>query len=543
MKKTDQGNYCFIQMAQKYVEVLNIFASNLSLFNISFPGSKTLLEINQKAYMQILSNPFGIVKSTIEFQIAIAQQANSASNMLELIKLSYTQIQKYYQDLIESLNLPSQDAQYLLFFIKQYLSAVAPENFLLYNIDALNTCAQSNFQNISQGLENLAEDLKNSKYFFSPPNVDKLAFEIGVNIAATAKSIVYKNSIMELICYKPLGQTFATPILIVPPCINKYYILDLSQHNSLVKYLVDNNFQVFVISWTNPVSMQQNFDFQDYISMGVLESCSFIKQNFGYEKISTIGYCIGGTMLAIAIAYVRANKNNPHYDTFGPATFLNTMLDFSSPGEISIFIRQDLFSQLKEISSKCGYLDGIYLYTIFNMLRAKELIWSPYINNYLQGLAPKALDILYWNCDYVNLPAKLFEFYIQNMYIDNKLIQPNGIEILNTLINLKNIDVETFFLATKSDHIVPWQQNYQGMQYLSRAGVFCLSLAGHVAGVINPANSNKYAYFINRDNKNNLDPQSWLAGSYKIEGSWWGYHLDWLRGRSGKLKDSIVLLS
>jgi polyhydroxyalkanoate synthase len=403
---------------------------------------------------------------------------------------------------------------------------------MLLNTKTLETCASSNFQSLLNGLDNFEQDLKNAKQFFTIPNTDTFQFQLGKNIAATEGKVVYKNQLFELICYKPQAKTFSIPLLIVPPCINKYYVLDLSSSNSFVKWLVDNNFQVFLISWINPKSQEQNFEYEDYLKRGILAATDFISKNLGYKKINSLGYCIGGTMLATAVACSNKTRSN----SFNSATFLNTMLDFSEPGEIGIFIRTEIIQQLEQMAKTCGYLDGIYLYSVFNLLKSKDLIWSAYINNDLEGLTPKAFDILYWNADYTNLPEKMLKFYLRNMYVKNLLVKPKSLSLMRKKIDLSTINIPSFLVAAKSDHIVPWQASYKSMLNLGGNKTFCLTASGHVAGIINPPCNNKYAYWSGNIQES---AETWLEGSHKTEGSWWGHYLNWLQQNSAEIKKSI----
>jgi polyhydroxyalkanoate synthase len=265
--------------------------------------------------------------------------------------------------------------------------------------------------------------------------------------------------------------------------------------------------------------------------LGILAAAKHIQQSFNYKKINLLGYCIGGTMLASALAYC-ADKNDT---IFNSATFFNTMLDFSDPGEISIFIREEILDNLRKIAEQKGYLDGIYLYNIFNLLKSKDLIWSAYINNYVEGNLPKTFDILYWNADYVNLSAKMFDYYMENMYVKNLLIKPGGLEILGSKIDLSKVNIPSFWVASKSDHIVPWQQSHDSLKYLGGTKTFCLSGSGHVAGIINPPSQNKYSYWT-FDEQNSV---KCLEAASQYQGSWWNYYLAWLEKHSGKMKKSI----
>ena len=287
---------------------------------------------------------------------------------------------------------------------------------------------------------------------------------------------------------------FVTKHFIVPPCINKYYILDLSPHNSLVSFLVENNFQVFLISWVNPDISLSEKGFEDYLKDGILAPFEYVR-NLGFKKIDFVGYCMGGTFLAIIIAYFTAKK----IDSIHSATFFTTLLDYTHPGELGIFFNEATIKYIKEDIKLKGYFDGQYLSNSFSLLRANDLIWIFFVNNYLLGKKPMPFDLLYWNADSTNLPAKMYEEYLQNTYCNNLLKESNNLEVLGTKIDLGKVDCNSFFVATKEDHIAPWRSIYDGVKLFNGHKIFCLTDSGHVAGVVNPPAIAKYNYRLNDD--------------------------------------------
>jgi polyhydroxyalkanoate synthase len=335
---------------------------------------------------------------------------------------------------------------------------------------------------------------------------------------------------MQLICYKPKEQAHAVPIFIIPPCINKYYILDLSPNNSLISFLLENNFQVFLISWVNPDSAMVEKNFEDYLKEGLLESCEYILK-LGYQKINFVGYCIGGTFLAILLSYLKSKK----LDYVNSATFLTTLLDYDNPGELSVFINKSTIAHIETDMQQKGYFDGRYLSNSFSLLRANDLVWSFFVNNYLLGKSPMPFDLLYWNADSTNLPAKMFSYYLRNMYINNLLKVPNALTLLDTTIDLGNIDCNSFFVAAKDDHIALWRSIYQGMKLLNGNKVFCLTDSGHIAGIVNPPSSSKYSYRINDDLS--LNSEEWFTTAKEHNGSWWIHWLQWLQDNN---KDKLI---
>jgi polyhydroxyalkanoate synthase len=445
------------------------------------------------------------------------------------LKQFYLMSSELMMNHVSSLGLEPQTQRMAEFLTKQFTGAFCPSNFAISNPEVFKESMSSGWQNIAQGLDNFLSDLKQSDGVFNINTVDKLSFKIGHNIAATPGKVVFQNELMQLIAYSPKEETYEIPILVVPPCINKYYILDLSPENSYIKWMVDNGFQVFLISWVNPDKHLADKDFEDYIKDGIIASCDFIRDKAGYHHMNAVGYCIGGTMLATSLSYMAAKK----MDHIKSASFLATLLDFSDPGDIGLFINEETLKTLEEETSYRGYFDGKYLAQSFSLLRANDLIWSFFVNNYLLGKRPLPFDLLYWNSDPTNLPAKMFSFYIRNMYIDNRLTKAGGIRILGEEINLAKIKIPSFFLSCKDDHITLWKPTYKGMQVVGGEKVFCLTASGHVAGVINPPHNRKYSYWVGKNN--NLEPEKYLEDSVETQGSWWEYWGEWIKQKSGKI--------
>lgn len=337
-------------------------------------------------------------------------------------------------------------------------------------------------------------DIKKSGGLLNISTTDTSSFQIGKNLAITKGKVIFQNDLVQLICYEPKKKTHAIPIFVIPPWINKYYIMDLSEKNSLIKWLVDNNFQIFLVSWVNPTKELAHKDFENYLQEGVIEPLEYIRK-LGFEKVNAVGYCIGGTLLAIALSYYKS-KNDPIINS---ASFFTTLVDFSSPGEIGALINKSTIDYIENKVSEVGYLDGKYLSNSFSLIRANDLVWSYFVNNYLLGKSPAAFDILYGNSDATNLPAKMYIYYLKNMYINNLLKTPGALEMLGVKINLADVDIPSFSLAAKGDHIALWQSVYDGVKLFKGQRTFCLTEAGHVAGVVNPATSNKYSHMVSTD--------------------------------------------
>ena len=450
----------------------------------------------------------------------------------DFVKQFYLMSSEWLQQNIKQYELPSDLKQHLEFTTRQFIDAFSPSNFIFCNPLVLRETIESSGQNLVRGLENFLEDIKNSGDILNIQITDKSAFKLGKNIATTKGKIVFQNQLVQLICYEPKKQTHSVPLFIIPPCVNKYYILDLSAHNSMISFLVENNFQVFIVSWINPDETLADKDLEDYIKEGILEPSEYI-MTLGYKKINFVGYCIGGTFLAIALAYMKA-KNCKYINS---ASFITTLLDFKHPGEIGIFISESSIANIEKEMKIKGYFDGRYLLNSFSLLRANDLVWSFFVNNYLLGKTPLPFDLLYWNTDSTNLPYKMHSYYLRNMYLNNLLKEPGGLSIFGTKIDLRSINCNSFFIATNEDHIAPWRSVYESMKLLKGNKTFCLASSGHVAGVINPPTLFKYNYKTNDDLS--LSSESWFIKAHEHEGSWWLYWLTWLKDNSGNHEPSI----
>lgn len=422
-------------------------------------------------------------------------------------------------------------AQQISFFTKQYLDALSPSNYLLSNPEVLQQTLTQQGENILQGLQNWFQDLTKSTGYWQIQMTDMEAFAIGENIAVTPGKVIFQNRLMQLIQYEPTTkQVLQKPLLMIPPWINKYYILDLNEKKSLVKWLVDKGITVFMISWVNPDESYREVGFEDYLQEGVLTALEVIQQATTEESVNALGFCIGGTLLGVACAYLKAKNIN----TINSATFLTSLLDFREPGDIGVFIDEQQLQILEEKMALTGYLDGRAMMNTFNLLRANDLQWSYYINQYLRGQKPLPFDLLYWNSDPSNLPAKMHSYYLRNFYLENSFCVPNKMQMLNTPLDLTKVDIPCYFLSTAQDHIAPWQSTFRGAQYLAGPVTFVLGGSGHIAGVVNPPTQKKYGYhYGDSDLQSFTNPQEWLKRANAQEGSWWPHWQAWLQAHSG----------
>ena len=459
------------------------------------------------------------------------------NQLFDFIKQSYLLSARWLQQTVDNVDgLEENTLKKVDFYTRQFVDAMAPTNFLMTNPEVLRTTFETNGENLVNGLDNLLKDLENSKNGLQISMTDTKAFEVGQNIAITEGAVVYQNDLMQLIQYKASTESVSEiPLVIVPPWINKYYILDLKDSNSLVKWAVEQGQTVFIISWVNPDERLAGKGFDNYLEEGVLTALKVAKEICQTPSVNALGFCLGGTLLSCALAYLKK-----HNDTsVASATFLATMTDFSDPGELSVFIDEEQIIQLEKHMQQSGYLEGTEMAASFNMLRANDLIWNFVVNNYLLGKDPFPFDLLYWNSDNTRMPAAMHSFYLRNMYQKNALIKPGGITLLETPIHLSEIDLPVFILSTREDHIAPWQTTYAATQIYSGDVTFCLSGSGHIAGIINPPTKNKYPHWTNA----NLPPsaEDWFKNAEQHSGSWWPRWENWLRNYAGESVPARIL--
>jgi polyhydroxyalkanoate synthase len=422
------------------------------------------------------------------------------------------------------------------FYLEQVLSALAPSNFPMTNPEVIRETLATNARNLVQGMDNLIRDMEKSGDLLKITQTDLKAFEVGRNLAVTPGKVVFQNELLQLIQYTPTTERVReVPLLIVPPWINKYYILDLTPQKSFVKFAVDQGFTVFVISWVNPDERLKDKTFEDYIFGGLLAATEAVKRETGVEKINVLGYCVGGTLLATALAYLAARGEEPYRS----ATFLAAQVDFSEAGDLLVFIDDTQLKALEEMMCERGYLDGSRMATVFNLLRPKDLIWPYIVNNYLLGRKPIPFDLLYWNQDSTRMPAANHNFYLREFYHENKLAKGEMV-IAGTRLDMRKVKLPVFELATKEDHIAPARSVFKGAKFFGGPVEFVLAGSGHIAGVINPPDTKrvKYQYWTNRSNAATLE--DWLAGAKETPGSWWPYWSQWLARHSGGFVDARV---
>ncbi len=454
------------------------------------------------------------------------------NEIFDFIKQSYLLSARYIQDVVKQADgLDPKTAAKVDFYSRQFIDAMSPSNFVLTNPEVLRKTAETGGENLLRGLNNLLSDLEQGKGKLRIKMTDMEAFSLGENIGVSPGKVVYQNELMQLIQYTPsTDQVLKRPLLIAPPWINKFYILDLRPKNSFVRWAVGQGHTVFVISWVNPDARLAEKGFEDYMQDGYLAALDAIEKATGEREVNAIGYCLGGTLLASTLAYMAAKGD----DRIKSATFFVTMMDFAEAGELGVFIDEEQLRALEEKMNRRGYLEGSEMAATFNMLRANDLIWSFVVNNYLLGNEPFPFDLLYWNADSTRMPARMHSFYLRKMYQENLLAQPNGISLSGQPIDLRRIKVPAYFLSTREDHIAPWKSTYKGTQLLSGPKRFVLAASGHIAGVVNPPEGGKYGHWVGTDLP--PDPEAWLKGATEMAGSWWP---DWQRWITSQNKEMV----
>ncbi|MFN6252433.1 MAG: PHA/PHB synthase family protein [Acetobacteraceae bacterium] len=449
------------------------------------------------------------------------------NEVFDFIRQSYLLSARYMQGLVhDAEGMDEKTAQKVDFYTRQFVDAMSPTNFALTNPEVLRRTAETGGENLLKGLSNLLTDLERGQGNLRIRMTDESKFKVGENIAVTPGKVVYQNDLMQLIQYTPTTEkVLKRPLLILPPWINKYYILDLRPKNSFIRWAVDQGHTVFVVSWVNPDAKLAEKGFEDYMLEGPYAALDAIEKATGEKAVNAIGYCLGGTLLSATLAHMAVKKDI----RIKSATFFTTMVDFTEAGELGVFIDEEQLKALEAKMQKRGFLEGREMATTFNMLRANDLIWSFVVNNYLLGQDPFPFDLLYWNDDSTRMPARMHSFYLRRMYQQNDLIKPGGIELLGVKLDLRKIKLPTYILSTREDHIAPWASTYRATQTYAGDIRFVLAASGHIAGVVNPPDAGKYSHWVNSALP--ADPEAWLASSTELAGSWWP---DWQRWVSGQ---------
>lgn len=535
------------------------FTKLLNKNNFDLPNVD--LDKIQKLYIQKLSEKFNAPEDIIGFQLDLVQDYGKIwENVLtrflgeekeplfradvkdrrfkdeswndnpyfDFVKQSYVFTQNWINDLVEKKDDDKQ-SQLLSFYTRQYLDAMSPSNFAITNPQVIKEALSSNGQSFLKGTENFLNDLENSNKTLQIKTTDNEYFKLGENIASSDGNVIFKNELFELIYYTPTtDEIYQIPLLIVPAWINKFYIFDLSEKNSFVRWALDKGHSVFVISWVNPDESYADVKFEDYLIKGLLTAIDEVNAFSKTKSVNVLGYCLGGTLLTCALSYLEETKKSQKVNS---ATCLTTLIDFEDAGELSLFIDDEKLKQIDEVMAESGYFDGSNMSAMFSALRANDMIWNFVVNNYLLGKDPFAFDILYWNADTTRIPASTYRFYLKNMYINNLLKKPKGLKLGNVAIDVSKVKTPCYLLATIEDHIAPWQSCFKTFKLLENS-CFVLGESGHVSGVINPPTKQKYGYYLSPSNSSSS--KLWLENASKNLGSWWDNWALWVNKHSGE---------
>ncbi len=437
----------------------------------------------------------------------------------DYLSRSYLLTAQWLREIVDAARLEPQAKRKVEFYTRQFVDAMSPANFAWSNPEAIRLATETDGESVASGMRNLAADLDRGMISMT----DESAFEVGRNLAVTPGAVIYQNDFMQLIQYRPATDTVhERPLIMVPPCINKYYILDLQPENSFVRYAVERGHTVFMVSWRNMPPEMGRATWDDYLEHGVMKALSVAAGACGAEKVNALGFCVGGTLLGAALAVLRARGD----ESVASLTLLAAMLDFSDTGELSVFVDDAYVAKREHDFAAGGVLPGRELAITFASLRANDLIWHYVVNNYLKGRTPEPFDLLYWNSDSTNLPGAMYSYYIRNTYLENNLRVPGKLAMCGVPVDLGKVDMPAYLLATREDHIVPWRTAYASTRLLGSKIEFVLSASGHIAGVINPASKNRRNFWLNPQPEE--DPGKWLAAASPQPGSWWKHWADWL---------------
>jgi len=467
------------------------------------------------------ASPDGSRRSALERRFQ--DEAWQHSPYYELVKKSYLATSKQLAEFVDEAQVDEKSKLQLRFYARQFIDAMSPSNFPATNPEVIRTAIQTRSGSLVAGMQNLIEDLQKGRI----TRVDESAFEVGRNLAVTPGSVVFENELIQLIQYTPqTADVEKTPLLVVPPCINKYYLLDLGAGNSFVEYAVSRGHQVFLISWRSAVAEIQHLTWDDYLNLGVLKGIEVVRDIANVDRIHALGFCVGGTILSCAAGVLAARGENK----LATITLLTTMVDFADTGEIGLLIDANSVALREATIGMGGILPGKELAFTFGTLRANDLIWRYVVESYLKGATPDAFDLLYWDSDSVSLPGPMYCWYTRNTYVENKIREPGATTQCGERVDLSKVKVPMFILASREDHIVPWQSAFRSKDLMGSQPRFVLAASGHVAGVINPPARNKRSHWVN-DNLN-CDANNWLENADEKPGSWWPDWDGWMKGHS-----------
>ncbi len=526
------------QVDDQYAEVTDVVKTLGQVADYWLRDPQRALEVQSslgKAYLDLWANAVKRLAGETVEPVAepdpkdrrFADPEWSSNQFFDFLKQAYLLTTQWANRLVhDAEGLDPHTLQKADFYVRQIANAIAPSNFVLTNPELLRETVTSNASNLVRGMHMLAEDIQAGRGSLRIRQSDSRMFEVGRNLALTPGKVIFENPLMQLIQYAPAtGTVLRRPLLIVPPWINKFYILDLNPEKSFIKWCVDQGITVFVISWVNPDSNLAKKGFEDYMRDGPLAALDVIEQATGERDVNAIGYCVGGTLLAATLAYMASQ----HDERIASATFFAAQVDFTHAGDLKVFVDEDQIAAREREMGERGYLEGKKMATAFNLLRSNDLIWPYVINNYLKGKEPAPFDLLYWNSDATRMPAANHSFYLRNCYLDNRLSKGDMV-IGGKKLKLRNVKVPVYNLATREDHIAPARSVLLGSKFFGGPVRFVLAGSGHIAGVVNPPNKMKYQYWTG-PKPTGADLDKWLAKAKEHAGSWWPDWLEWIKAQ------------
>lgn len=495
------------------------------------PSPERLMQLQQSYLSQFASlwtdffqNP---AKSSEPIKDArFSDPAWQSNSLASFYARAYLLNADFMTQLAETVEADRKTKQRVKFAVSQWVDAASPSNFLATNPKAQQMLLESRGESLKSGLDNLIKDIQRGRI----SQTDETAFEVGRNVATSEGAVVFENALFQLIQYKPLtDKVYARPFVLVPPCINKYYILDLQPENSFIRHAVNAGHKVFVVSWKNPHQPESMLTWDDYLEQGAIKALHVAQQLTGQKQVNALGFCVGGTILATALAVMYARGEAP----VSSVTMMTALLDFEDTGLLDLFIDEHQVQLREQTLGNGGLMPGRELAITFNNLRSNDLVWNYVVNNYLQGKQPPAFDLLYWNGDSTNLPGPMYAWYLRNMYLENNLRNPGKLVCCGERIDLNSIKAPTYVFAAREDHIVPWKAAYASARLLPGSGKaggvrFVLGASGHIAGSINPPSKNKRSYWTNTDHRLPADPEAWFSSATEQPGSWWADWTQWL---------------
>ena len=454
-------------------------------------------------------------------------EAWSTNPMAAFNAATYLLNARILMGLAEAVEADEKTRARIRFAVEQWVAAAAPSNFLAFNAEAQKKAIETQGESIAKGVKNLLHDMQQGHVSMT----DESLFEVGKNVATTEGAVVFENEFFQLIEYKPLtAKVYEKPFLLVPPCINKFYILDLQPENSLIRYAVSQGHRTFVVSWRNPDESMAKKTWDDYIEHAAIQAIHTVQAITGAPKINALGFCVGGTILSTALAVLAARGEKP----VASATFLTTLINFTDTGILDVFIDENFVKFREQQMGQGGLLKGQDLASTFSFLRPNDLVWNYVVGNYLKGETPPPFDLLYWNSDSTNLPGPFYAWYLRNTYLENNLVEPGKTQVCGERIDLRQVDLPVYVYGSREDHIVPIGGAYASTQVLPGKKRFVMGASGHIAGVINPPAAKKRSHWLSKSGQFPADVNDWIAHAEEVPGSWWTDWSNWLKGHAGK---------